>query len=119
MALLGWSLDLPINPDVSAFYTPEVDIPGSGFNFGSFYNEELNSLLADARNPELTNGCDPEVRRELYLQAQEILFNELPYMYMYVGNSMIALQPNVEGFDPLPFSRTWNLDAWSALQPVE
>lgn len=112
LALLSWSLGLPVDPDMSWAYGPEADQPGSGFNFTSFFNAEFNQLMADARNPEATNGCDPDVRRELYLRAQEILHTEAPYMYLYVAEAMTAAQPNLENWNPTPYSRTYSADAW-------
>jgi peptide/nickel transport system substrate-binding protein len=112
MALLSWSLGLPVDPDVTDFYTPAVDVPGAGFNFTSFYNEELNNILAEAR---VVPGCDPEKRKELYLRAQEILFNEAPYYYMYVSQSMTAVQPNLQNWHPTPYSRVYDTDAWVLL----
>lgn len=112
--IIGWSLGLPIDPDVTSFYTAESDAPGSAFGFTSYYNAELEQLLKDARNPSLTNNCDTAARAEIYEQIQTILYNDQPYMYLYVGNVMTAAQANVEGFNPYPFSTTWNIDAWSA-----
>lgn len=114
--IIGWSLGLPVDPDVSWAYGPEADLPGSGFNAVSMNNAELNQLLADARNPEMTNGCDQEARAELYEQALTILYEEQPYMYLYIGNVMWAAQSEVENWDPLPGARgtvIWNIDAWS------
>lgn len=113
MAGLAWSLGLPINPDVTRFYGPESDIPGSGFNFVSYNNPELNRLLEEART---VPGCDQAVRAELYAQAQQILFEEQPYLYLMVSNVMFALQPNVENFMPRTFSRLWNMDAWAIIE---
>jgi peptide/nickel transport system substrate-binding protein len=114
MALLSWSLGLPVDPDMSWVYGPEVDVPGSGFNFGSFYNAELNDLLAKARNPSETNGCDQATRREIYLQAQQIVHDELPYFYLYVAESMTAVQPYLKNWNPSAYSRVWTTDAWIA-----
>ncbi len=117
MAILAWSLGLPLSPDNTAIFTIPEDIPGSGFNFGSFHSEELDQLYKDARNPAMTNGCDLEARAELYAQANQILFDELPYMFMYSNLSMTAAQSWLENFDPAEFSRTWNEDAFIALDP--
>ncbi|MCY3831933.1 MAG: ABC transporter substrate-binding protein [Chloroflexi bacterium] len=109
MNLLGWSLGLPVNPDVSSFYYPEVDVPGSGFNFGSYYSAELIELNDQAR---VVPGCDTETRAALYEQAQEILFNDMPYFYMYVSEAMTAVLPGTMNWNPTPFSRTYSIDAW-------
>ena len=109
MNLLGWSLGLPVNPDISSFYYPEVDVPGSGFNFGSYYSAELIELNDQAR---VVPGCDTETRAALYEQAQEILFNDMPYFYMYVSEAMTAVLPGTMNWNPTPFSRTYSIDAW-------
>ena len=111
MNMLGWSLGLPVDPDVSAFYYPEVDVPGSGFNFGSFYSAELIELNDQAR---VVPGCDTAARAEIYAKVQEILFEDMPYFFMYVSESMTATQPGLGNWNPTPFSRTYSLDAWIA-----
>jgi peptide/nickel transport system substrate-binding protein len=118
IALLAWNLGIPVNPDVSAFYTKEADVPGSGFNFGSFYNAELEELLAQARDPAQTNNCDPAVRAELYAQVQQILYEQMPYLYMHVSESMTAVQPDLVNWVPTPYTRENPVNAW-ALQPAE
>jgi peptide/nickel transport system substrate-binding protein len=109
MVLLAWSLGYPIDPDVSNFYGPASDVVGGGFNFVSFNNERLNELLEEART---VPGCDQDVRAELYQEVQQILFEQVPYIYLYVPSSLTAVQPYVDGFDPTPVSRVWNQDAW-------
>jgi len=109
MVLLAWSLAYPVDPDVTSFYGPASDQPGSGFNFVSFNNERLNELMAEART---VPGCDQDARAELYAEAQQILFEEMPYIYLYVPSSLTAVQTNVGGFNPTPVSRVWNQDTW-------
>ena len=99
MIALAWSLGLPIDPDVTAFYTPERDVVDSGFNFVSYYNEDMNDLLEQARfGVEDCNDLD--ARRGLYEEVQQILFDDLPYLYLYVNNSMVAAQGNVRELQP-------------------
>ncbi len=109
MNMLGWSLGLPVDPDISAFYYPEVDVPGSGFNFVSYYSAELIELNDQAR---VVPGCDTAARAELYGKVQEILFNDMPYFYMYVSESMTAVLPGTGNWNPTPYSRTYSTDAW-------
>ena len=102
MNMLGWSLGLPVDPDISAFYYPEVDVPGSGFNFGSYYSAELIELNDQAR---VVPGCATAARAEIYAKVQEILFEDMPYFFMYVSESMTATQPGLGNWNPTPFSR--------------
>ena len=109
MNMLGWSLGLPVDPDISAFYYPEVDVPGSGFNFGSYYSAELIELNDQAR---VVPGCATEDRAAIYERVQEILFEDMPYFFMYVSESMTATQPGILNWNPTPFSRTYSQEAW-------
>ncbi len=118
MAVLAWSLGLPLDPDGSQIFTKGVDVPGSGFNFGSFHNDEVEQLYKDARDPALTNGCTIEGRLPYYERVNEIMFDELPYMFMYANLQLAAAHNWVEGWDPVAFSRSWNQDAWVALAPA-
>jgi peptide/nickel transport system substrate-binding protein len=119
MAILAWSLGLPLDPNNTDIFGSESDVPGSGFNFGSYHNEKVNELYADGRDPSKTNGCDTQARKAIYDEVNQILFDELPYMFMYANLQMAAAQKWLEGWDPATFSRTWNEDAWKALSPVK
>ena len=118
MAILAWGLGLPLDPDNSNIFGPEADAPGAGFNFVSYQNPELDQLYLDARDPAKTNGCDVEVRGEMYRQANEILFNDPPYLFMYANLRMTAAQAGLENWDPAPFNREWQEDAW-VIRPAE
>lgn len=109
MVQLAWSLAFPIDPDVSRFYGPAADVPGGGFNFVSYNNERLNEILEEART---VPGCDQDTRAALYEEAQQILFDEMPYLYLYAPSSLTAVQNTVTDFNPTPVSRVWNQDVW-------
>ncbi len=110
--IIGWSLGLPDDPDGTSFYGPENDLVGSGFNFVSMNNEELNRLYEEAAHVE---GCDQDARAELYIEANRLLRNELPYLYLYSANAQYAVRAEIEGFDPFPSFLYWNIDAWSVI----
>lgn len=111
--IIGWSLGLPFDPDGRWAFSAESDIPGAGFAFTSYNNEELNDLWQEATT---VPGCDPEARVELYQQAMQILYEDQPYLWLVINNVMAAAQPNVENWDPLPAANLWNMDAWSVLE---
>jgi peptide/nickel transport system substrate-binding protein len=87
----------------------ESDVPGSGFNTGSFYNEEFEELMKSARN---LPGCDPAERKALYDRAQEIIHDQVPYYLVNTSIVPVAISPKLENFDPKRNSMTWNLPAW-------
>lgn len=118
--IIGWSLGLPFYPGggLSAFFGVGNDRPGAGFNTGSIQVPELDELveLADSL-PAAEDGsyeaCDPAQRDVLYAQAQQIVWEQQPYLFLYAGNVMVATQANVANYDPLPYNTQWNLDAWT------
>ena len=116
MALLAWGFSLPIEPDdIRGIFGINEDIPGAGFNTGSFYNEELEQVLLDGIDPTKTDGCTVEGRLPYYQRAHEILHEEAPYLFMYANLRMTAAQGNVENWDPAAYGstgRTWQIDAW-------
>jgi peptide/nickel transport system substrate-binding protein len=108
--IIGWNLGLPFDPDSSAFFGAGADVPGSGFNTSSYYNPEYQKLLDEGKS---LAGCDREARAEIYAQTMQMLYEDQPYLWLYATNVMIAAQPTVQNWDPLPYAATWNLDAWT------
>lgn len=111
--ILGWRAGYPDSPDTIQLFGAEADVPGSGFNFTSFYNEEYYELEEQALN---VPGCADEERKPFYDQMQQIMYDEVPYMWLFVQNGMFAAQPNLLNFDPRPQQIDWNIDTW-ALTP--
>lgn len=63
-------------------------------NYSKYSNPQIDKLLADAR-VEL----DPTKRKAIYDQAEKILNEELPYIYMYHENNVFGISNHVKGFD--------------------
>ena len=93
-----------------------ADIPGSGFNAGSYYSENLEDLWGQAVS---VPGCAQEDRIELYREAMKIIYDEQPYLFLFATNVMQVSQPGVTNWDPLPYNVAWNLDAWSVTEGGE
>ena len=92
----GWVTGVDADFLISIFRTP-----GSleSYNNMGYSNPELDHLL-DQADKEL----DGEKRRELYLDAQEIIHEDQPYLFLYypaaliaVHNRYRALQPSARG----------------------
>jgi peptide/nickel transport system substrate-binding protein len=109
-ALLGWSLSYPDDPDFGFAFNPENDVLGGGFNFVSYNNPEVTDLLQQGNN---LPGCDPAGRAELYHQAQQLLVDDQPYIFLYTRKLMVAASGNMEGFAPYPNQLFWNVDTWA------
>jgi len=108
--ILGWRAGYPDDPNTVQLFGAQADVPGSGFNFTSFYNEEYFELEEQANT---VVGCAQEERAALYSQMQEIMFEEMPYLWLFSQNGMYAATDNVDGFDPFPNAVDWNITDWA------
>jgi peptide/nickel transport system substrate-binding protein len=109
VAMLAWQEGYPADPDGTQLWTPAGDVIGSGNNSTSFYNKEFVDLNTKART---LPGCDQTERAKIYAHMQEIMQDEMPYVWMYSINGMRAAAANVHGFHPYPGNSLWNLDSW-------
>ena len=112
--IIGWRNGYPDDPNTIQLFGAAADVPNSGFNFTSFYNERFNEL------EELANtvpGCDPEERAGYYREMQEIMQDELPYLWLFTQDGMYVANNSVVGFDPFPNTMFWNIDTWSVVTP--
>jgi peptide/nickel transport system substrate-binding protein len=89
---VGWSGRTDPDGNLHAFVTCE-----GGLNDSKYCNEEVDRLLNAART---TNDMDE--RRAIYAEAQNILMDELPIIYLYHQTWLWALRDNVTGFEGYP-----------------
>ncbi len=109
VSMLAWQQGYPDDPDGTQLWTPSGDVIGSGNNATSFYNAEFVELNEKART---LTGCDQGERAKIYARLQEIMQDEMPYVWMYSINGMQAAATNVKNFSPYPANPLWNLDSW-------
>jgi peptide/nickel transport system substrate-binding protein len=110
MLMVFWGVTNNAPQDMYDMLSADADVPGSGFGVTSFYNEEFEALMKQART---LPGCDPEARAELYRQAQEIVYNEVPWYLVNTSVVPIAVSNKLENWEPRQNSIFWNLPAWS------
>jgi peptide/nickel transport system substrate-binding protein len=102
--ILGWSL---------GFEPDQYDIWYSGktgekeFNFVSFSNPEVDELLEKGRR-----AFDIEDRKKAYYRIQEILAEELPYIFLYVPDATPIVHSRFKGIRPTPIGISYNLHKW-------
>lgn len=99
----------PAQPDRSDAFTRAEDIYINGANDISYVNPQLESLLIDART---LDGCDVDERAALYRQAESIIATELPEIWLFAPDNMIAVQDEVLNFAPIGNLPLWNMDDW-------
>ncbi len=102
--ILGWSIGL--DPD-------QYDIWHSSktgekeFNFVSYKNQEVDRLLEEGRRT-----FDIEKRKRAYYRIQEILAEEVPYIFLYVPDALPIVHKRFRGIKPSPIGISYNLPEW-------
>ncbi|MCF8053737.1 MAG: peptide-binding protein [Deltaproteobacteria bacterium] len=104
VVILGWSV--PFDPDNYDIWHSHKTGPNE-LNFVSFKNAEVDKLLEAGRNTFNT-----ELRKRYYWRFQEILAEEVPYIFLYVPDELIALQSRFQGVLPAKLGIEYNLHEW-------
>jgi len=108
LALSGWA-GLGIDPDDSELWEAATDRPGSGFNFTSYQNARIETLLAQGIT---TPGCQPQDRAPFYREIQQILHDDLPYIFLAGIVQNTGYTTRWGGLEPGPWDFYHNVQAW-------
>ena len=102
--IIGWSIGL--DPDQYDIWhsskTKEKE-----FNFISYHNPEVDDLLEKGRRT-----FNIEERKKAYFRIQEILAEEVPYVFLYVPNAIPIVHTRFQGIKASPIVITYNLPKW-------
>jgi peptide/nickel transport system substrate-binding protein len=82
-------------------------IANRGSNYAGFSNAEADRLIEQARLE-----FDPEKRRQLYWRWQEIIYDEQPYVFLYVPEDPAAYQKRFENVRWYPPDPAYDLLEW-------
>ncbi|MFN3978888.1 MAG: ABC transporter substrate-binding protein [Caldilinea sp.] len=108
MVIIGWT-GMGADPNDDVFWRSDFDTPGSGFNFVSYQNPRIDELLqAGVTVP----GCDPEERAPFYKEIQQIIHDDVPYVFISGGVGDVGYNNRWAGIDPGPWSFYWNVHKW-------
>ncbi len=88
----GWSGRADPDGNIHQFDTCKGSLNDAGY-----CNEKVDALLEQAKSIS-----DPAKRKEIYDQAQEILQDELPIVYLYYQPRPFAARANLQGFKAYP-----------------
>ncbi|MGI8651036.1 MAG: ABC transporter substrate-binding protein [Rubrobacter sp.] len=98
MCILGWTGD---NGDPDNFLNVLLSSKGAteenAQNVAYFQNEELDQLLDDA-----ASTINEDERRDLYYQAQELIYDEAPWAPIEYAQPPLGFQATVSGYEPSP-----------------
>lgn len=102
MAFLGWAQS---SPEPSLFLDALVMTGGRG-NYTSYGNKDVDALLKQA-----IAASDQAKRKDLYGQAMALMDKDIPYIYIYNENKVVAMAANIQGYVHSPamndFTTLW------------
>ncbi len=102
-SLMGWKLS-PVSDLSTMFSSSEIK---SGYNFVSYSNKELDEVLA-----KIAEETDEKAKRELMYKAQEIISHDVPYIFLYSPNNLLAANKRIKGIKPNPINIFDNISEW-------
>lgn len=102
-------------PDLSFEYHSS-QIHDTEYNWSSYINPELDKLIESS----LTT-FDQQKQKEHFFKAQEIIAEDVPVIFLYLRNSMCAVNKRIFGPKPYPapLGFDYNLDWWWIPEPYQ
>jgi len=109
--LLGWSISLDADQyDIwHSSKTKEKEL-----NFISYNNPEVDQLLEKGRRT-----FNIEERKKAYFRIQEILADEVPYIFLYVPDATPIVQARIKGIKPTAIGISYNQSKWYVPKPLQ
>jgi peptide/nickel transport system substrate-binding protein len=104
--LLGWGLSL--DPDMYDIWHSSKTKEGE-FNFVSYSNEEVDKLLLDGRRT-----FDQEGRKNIYHRIHELLYEDQPYLFLYVPDALPIVNSRFKDIEVAPSGIGYNFIKWYA-----
>ncbi len=102
--VLGWTTGQ--DPDIYDIWHSSKTAKKE-LNFIGYSNKEIDRLLEEGRAE-----FDKNKRKAIYFRVQEILAEELPYIFLYVPQSLPVIHSRFKGIDPGPAGISHNFLEW-------
>jgi peptide/nickel transport system substrate-binding protein len=90
--LMGWSLSLI--PDAYGIWHSDGDKKG-GFNFIGYHNSRVDRLITDAQKI-----IEPDRFAKEYQKIFKLIADDTPYIFLYIPNSITAINREIRGVEP-------------------
>jgi peptide/nickel transport system substrate-binding protein len=103
--LLGWGLSL--DPDPHDIWHSSKTKPGE-FNFVSYRNAHVDALIEEGRRT-----FDPAERGRIYREVHRTLYDEQPYMFLFVPDALPILHHRFQGVRLTPLGLGYNFIDWT------
>ncbi|MBI2983261.1 MAG: hypothetical protein HYY42_03625 [Chloroflexi bacterium] len=106
--ILGWSLGL--EPDMYSIWHSGQSGKDQ-FNWVHYSNPEVDKAIEAGRNGP---DCSTPARKAAYNTVNQHLNADVPYTFLYTGDSLVFFNKAVRGIEPKPYSTAsaWNIEKW-------
>jgi peptide/nickel transport system substrate-binding protein len=107
MYLLGWGT-VTVDADYglySLFHSSQW--PPGPFNRGYYRSDAVDKLLDEARA-----SADPEARQKLYAEAQKLIWEDAPWLFLHSESQITGLRQVVRGMNVHVTERVIAWNAW-------
>jgi peptide/nickel transport system substrate-binding protein len=78
-----------------------------GFDMNKYSNQRVDALLAQG-----ISELDQAKRKQIYVQMQNILLDELPNFILFFPQSLAAVNKRVHNLFPNAINIRWNAHTW-------
>ncbi|MDR1608640.1 MAG: peptide-binding protein [Deltaproteobacteria bacterium] len=102
--IMGWTI--PLDPDLFDVWNSTKTKEGE-LNFISYNNPEIDKLIDEGRFT-----LDQAKRKVAYDRIQEILFQDVPYVFLFVPDRLVALHKRYIGPEVTALGMGDNLNEW-------
>ncbi|MDN3449611.1 ABC transporter substrate-binding protein [Planococcus sp. APC 3906] len=96
--LVSWTPDYP-DPDYNLWYFAHSSSKGPGFNLAFYENSEIDALLEEGRT-----STDEALRENNYMEIQNIMAEEVPYIFVAQPKLQAPLRSWVKGYELNPMN---------------
>lgn len=105
MFILGW-VTVTGDPDYGLYSLFHSTLHGNAGNRSFYTNPRVDELLDLGRTES-----DPELRRAYYYEAQELIVEDAPWIFLIATKEVVGLRDYVQGFVPHPAGHhaVWNV----------
>ncbi|OEF99742.1 hypothetical protein BHF71_07565 [Vulcanibacillus modesticaldus] len=100
--LAGWGLTT--DPDPSGIWKST-----DTWNFPRWVNEESDRLIQEGLS---LKAFDMDYRKDVYVKWQQLVNDELPYIFLYSQNSITAYSDRIQNVKPDAFGITRDIHKW-------
>lgn len=102
--VMGWTI--PLDPDLFDVWNSKKINPGE-LNFVGYSNPEVDELIDKARFT-----LNQQERKQAYDRIQEIFFEDVPYVFLFVPESLVAVSKRFVGPEVAPVGLGYNIEQW-------